>query len=283
MSSIRLLTKLTGLALLFSVQGFAQYYAQKAITKAECHPLELTFDQVKEVIQRVQNKKVFLPIQALDLHEQMRTFEKLKAFREPPIAKIDEESEAVKLVRNAFNRTQALLFGEQKPFRLSFCEHCDLHPRIEDDLVIYVDLGFIENLIKTQDKNLVDLDLAHAFSHYVLEVYLAEEKLSPGGSVTRYLSWLRESFAKRSFTADDNIMADAKYHAEVDAVAAGILVMLNKRVPDFAPIVDSYRINRFKNNRRRPITPYEIYIDQEVRVNTLKWIIQTWTPPSSGS
>jgi hypothetical protein len=276
MSFTRSLIKFWVLIFLFCVQAHAQYYTSKAITKSECLPLNLRFMEVASVIKRIQNRREFPALREFAFHQEMQTFEKFMTFQEPPAVKVDENSEAVKLVRSAFENTQKLLFGEQKPFRLSFCERCDLHPRTIDELVIYVDIRFIENLIKTQDKNLVDLDLAHAFSHYVLEVYLIEERTSPGGSVTKYLDWLQESMSGRKFTIDEKIMARAKYHAEVDAIAAGILVMLKKDVPDFSPIVDMYRINRFKNNSRRPITPYDIYVDQEVRVNTLKWIIENW-------
>jgi hypothetical protein len=201
---------------------------------------------------------------------------------EPPEAMVDENSETVKTVRRVFAETQAFLFGDQKPFKLVFCERCDMKPKLTGALTLYADIRFMEKLFTQMDPSIIDLDIAHAFSHYLIELYSISNQLkTPGGQISTHIdpNWLLPADQRKPESVSDRIMREARYHAEVEVLASAILLLMGKQIPDFSVVVNDYRALRLKNNPVHPFPPEHIYVDQEVRVNTINWIRRNWPSP----
>ncbi len=274
MCYIRLHTRFLLLfTLLASFSASAQYFADQESKAAATKALEVSYEKYSAAIDTLRTYGNYPLLDHLtDRGGDPR----------PPRAKVDENSPAVQAVRTAFNRTQKFLFGDKTPFELILCESCDLQPQFIKRQVIYVDIHFIERLLEQMDPNLVNLDIAHAFSHYLIELYIAAiAPNSPAGAFSRFVdpNWFFPPEKQKKYTFEELVDRDAKYHSEVEAFASGILLKMGLEIPDYSVVIELYRAERFKNNRRHPFAPYDIYVSQEMRLNTFSWIREHWVQP----
>jgi len=243
-------------------------FAQQPEQEGEFYPpLKVEFLKMQEAIEKLRTLGSFEPLDYLPPVK----------FNEPLIAPLILKPDVTFQVRQKFSDIQKFLFRDQTPFQLVFCEHCDVQPRINDKLIIYVDVYFMDLLIREMNAELVDLDLAHAFSHYLIERYMPQFSVkTPAGQGSKFfdLTMFDSNDPKPKLTYYGLISKDANYHAEIDAMAAAILLMMGKPVPDFSPVVELYRVGKLKRGKLN--IPEHIYTDQEIRVNTLRWIRENW-------
>ncbi|MGE3975427.1 MAG: hypothetical protein AB7F59_12960 [Bdellovibrionales bacterium] len=256
---MRLLIKIIFLCSL-SLSSFAQTPDALPTSVDLYKPIQLPLEKVVTAIHAIQNLKEFPILAYLP-----------RRGGNPPLAK-DQNSQIAQMIRKKFDDMQSFLFRGQTPFELYLCEVCDLKPNISRSLILYVDVNFVEQHLQRLNPELIDLDLAHAFSHYLIELYILEvNRLTPAGNQSVYIPVSRSN----DFDYDGQAVREANYHAEVDIFAAGLLRLMGKPIPDFQPVVDLYRDTRLTKRGKLGI-PQWIYADQETRVNTLRWARDNW-------